>query len=122
MKNIALISLTLSILLSSLGQSVIYVHYLVNKNYYATVLCENKAKPKMHCNGKCHMMKELKEQEKKEQSPSTPVKEKQETIQFFQSSTLFSFNPFQEIKKQNSIYLLAKTQEVTFSIFHPPTV
>ena len=68
------------------------------------------------------MMKELKEQEKKEQSPSTPVKEKQETIQFFQSTFIFSFNSFQETKKQNTIYLLAKTQEVTFSIFHPPTV
>lgn len=33
--------------------------YAVNYDYIATVLCENKAKPEMQCNGKCHLMKEL---------------------------------------------------------------
>ena len=122
MKKLVSISLLFCILLSSLGQSVILVHYLINKNYYATVLCENKAKPKMHCNGKCKMMKEMKEQEKKEQSPTAPTKEKQETVQFFLKSTAFTFNIFTETKNYNSFYLLPKVQSVSFSIFHPPTV
>lgn len=122
MKKLLTILLPLCILLSSLGQSVILVHYLINKNYYATVLCENKAKPKMNCHGKCHMMKEMKEQEKKEQSPTAPTKEKQETVQFFQNCTAFSFNIFTETKKYNNFYLLPKLQSVSFSVFHPPTV
>ena len=33
--------------------------YVVNYEYISKVLCVNKAKPKLQCNGKCHLMKEL---------------------------------------------------------------
>ncbi|MBX9808301.1 MAG: hypothetical protein K2X95_10950, partial [Flavobacteriaceae bacterium] len=35
------------------------IDYIVNYEYISKVLCVNKDKPKMHCNGKCHLMKEL---------------------------------------------------------------
>lgn len=35
------------------------VDYIVNYDYIANQLCENKAKPELKCNGKCHLMKEL---------------------------------------------------------------
>lgn len=35
------------------------IDYIVNYEYISKVLCVNKAKPKMKCNGKCHLMKEL---------------------------------------------------------------
>ncbi len=35
------------------------VDYIVNYEYISKVLCVNKAKPKLQCNGKCHLMKEL---------------------------------------------------------------
>ena len=34
--------------------------YLVRYEYYAKVLCVNKDKPEMKCNGQCHLSKELK--------------------------------------------------------------
>lgn len=33
--------------------------YILNYDYIANTLCENKAKPQLHCNGKCHLKKEL---------------------------------------------------------------
>nr|WP_237421255.1 hypothetical protein [Flavobacterium sp. Sd200] len=33
--------------------------YILNYEYIAKELCVNKEKPAMHCNGKCHLMKEL---------------------------------------------------------------
>jgi hypothetical protein len=36
--------------------------YLVNMESYKKA-CINKARPKMHCNGKCQMLKNLKKQE-----------------------------------------------------------
>ncbi len=33
--------------------------YGVNYDYISTVLCINKDKPQMHCNGKCHLAKEI---------------------------------------------------------------
>ncbi|WP_237602339.1 hypothetical protein [Aequorivita vitellina] len=35
------------------------VDYIVNYDYIVNVLCENKDKPEMQCNGKCHLSKEL---------------------------------------------------------------
>ena len=35
------------------------IDYAINYEYISKVLCVNKEKPKMHCNGKCHLMKEL---------------------------------------------------------------
>ena len=37
-----------------------YFNYLLNKEYIAKNLCVNKDKPESHCEGKCHLVKELK--------------------------------------------------------------
>ncbi len=37
-----------------------YIEYAVNKNYIAKVLCVNKKKPELHCNGKCYLNRQLK--------------------------------------------------------------
>lgn len=37
-----------------------FVDYAINKDFIATVLCINKDKPEMHCDGKCHLTKETK--------------------------------------------------------------
>ncbi len=34
--------------------------YIINYKYISQELCENKDKPLMHCNGKCHLKKEIK--------------------------------------------------------------
>ncbi|MFI5148400.1 MAG: hypothetical protein ACHQRM_01625 [Bacteroidia bacterium] len=34
--------------------------YALHKEAIAKIYCENKNKPAMHCNGKCHMMKQIK--------------------------------------------------------------
>lgn len=68
-------------LLQVITKFTIVVDYALNKEYIAKTFCENKAKPKMHCNGKCHLKKQLEKQEKKEK-PTNTSKEKFE-IQFF---------------------------------------
>jgi hypothetical protein len=37
------------------------VHYELNIQNITKTFCVNKDKPKMHCNGKCHLAKKLKE-------------------------------------------------------------
>src|ERR1700758_1201773 len=78
------IILSLSILVLSSSKSLILVSYSLNKEFIAKNLCENKDKPKMHCNGKCHLKKELQKEEKKDQSPFSNVKDKVE-VQLFNS-------------------------------------
>ncbi|MDH6251967.1 hypothetical protein M2347_001694 [Chryseobacterium sp. H1D6B] len=43
--------------------------YAVNYNYIAEVLCINKSRPELHCNGKCYLSKELAKTNDTESSP-----------------------------------------------------
>ena len=74
------------------------VDYIVNYEYISKVLCVNKAKPKLQCNGKCHLMKEL----AKTSESETPISSNKK-IAYHELEILF----FEEIKsfKITSIYL-----------------
>jgi hypothetical protein len=73
----------------------------------------------MHCNGKCHLRKQIKEHEKNEQSPFSSLKEKQKTIQFFQEEESFIIHSNYDVTYLH--YLYPSLPEVKFSIFHPPS-
>src|SRR5262245_61157718 len=61
----------------------IVMDYQLNKEYIAKNLCVNKEKPKMQCNGKCHMMKKLAQEEKKDQeNPERKSENKFEAVPF----------------------------------------
>jgi hypothetical protein len=60
MKKVLAILLTLSLLVQCTAQYAVIALYKVRKEYVATVLCENRSKPSMHCNGKCYLAKQLK--------------------------------------------------------------
>lgn len=51
--------------LASLG---VLAWFQVNRTYIANVLCENRDKPAMHCNGQCILMKKLKKLDESEKS------------------------------------------------------
>ena len=99
--------------------------YMINYDYISKVLCENKAKPQLKCNGKCHLMKELAKASESEKPISNDKKEnsKQEIELLF----------YTEVKEINfrQIYFHNKSSiadnyanlyfhEVSCSVFHPP--
>lgn len=98
--------------------------YYTNTSKYAKN-CVNKAKPKMHCNGKCQMMKKLQEEEKKDQEkPERKGENKGEVI--LSSKSFFaivcrSYN----IAISNQLFSHVTdsyTYNCTKSIFQPPKV
>src|SRR5699024_7192955 len=40
---------------------VVYVDFKIHQDYIAEVLCINRDKPELHCNGKCILMQKIKE-------------------------------------------------------------
>ncbi len=52
-------------------RTVIIIQWSLNQNYIAQTLCENKAKPALKCNGKCHLKKELLKEDTKTNSNNT---------------------------------------------------
>ena len=103
------------------------VDYVVNYDYISKVLCENKAKPEIRCNGKCHLMKEL----AKASEDEKPINSDKKT-NFTQEIELLFCN---EVTETNfiQIYFHNKTSvadnyanlyfhTVSCSVFHPPTI
>lgn len=48
------------------------VHYVLNKNYIAQELCENRNNALLHCEGKCYLHKKLLEAEQKRSQDFSP--------------------------------------------------
>lgn len=98
--------------------------YMVNYEYISNVLCENKAKPMMQCNGKCHLMKELAKANENDKSTSsdkkgyTPVLE----LLFFQEINSYTFITFSLLDKEkiNSNYSILYSNANLESLFRPP--
>lgn len=77
MKRLLTIVLLTAVVALQLGNRwIIYASFKANQAYIAKELCENKAKPQMHCNGRCHLKKQLaKEQEQERKAPRPVVPE-----------------------------------------------
>lgn len=58
-RHISIGYLALLMLIKMLGMPLICIQFVLNKEYIAANLCENKDKPAMHCSGKCHLKKQL---------------------------------------------------------------
>lgn len=100
-------------------QAAWVLDYYTNTASFAA-RCENKALPKMHCNGKCQLMKKLQQEQKKDQERS---ERKENTSGPFFSQ---SFSPLQHAALEpapllhfSHLHCLPSTG-FTSAVFHPP--
>lgn len=99
--------------------------YAVNYDYIATVLCVNKEIPKMHCNGKCHLMKELAKASENEKPISSDKKSsvQEHEVLFFQSISNLEIVTisFENNLQINNLYVNLYTFSGSINFFHPPS-
>ena len=103
------------------NRALIITSYYANTASYAKN-CENKAKPMLHCNGKCQMLKKIRSEEKKDQeNPERRAENKNELVlsskSFYPSVKNLTTGPAQFITAV-SIGILSS---MPHSVFHPPT-
>lgn len=119
----------LLISVQSFYQGLIYTYYVLNKDYIVAKLCENRAKPELQCDGKCHLKKVLqisKEHTAPEQQPFLPSLEEikppvlfyEQVAVHFLDTTMHSFDNLQE----NILFEYAFNYQYTpvFTSFQPP--
>lgn len=120
MRKFTAILLAYLFLFQSAGKLIVIINYSINKVYISTNLCENKAKPALKCNGKCHLRKQLQKEDKKENTPANNLKDKFE-VQFI--------SELQNIKLQtnenkkvvlNVKYNNRNYDKHTKDVYHPP--
>ncbi|MFV8375207.1 hypothetical protein [Flavobacterium sp. LB1P62] len=99
------------------------LEYAVNYEYISKVLCVNKAKPMIHCNGKCHLMKELAKAQEEKQTSSNKKNTTFDTVDLIldikNDFSLFVYNGNAKTtihSKYNNLY----SHLNLYSIFHPP--
>lgn len=102
------------------------IDYAVNYDYISKVLCINKEKPAMHCNGKCHLMKELAKASETEKPISSDKKQNVNVLNDLFVEELDTFNLVVIDRKDkpslNSKYTNLYSHLDSYSIFHPPTI
>lgn len=76
MRSIISIFLLGIIALSVFGQGVVVIRYYINKQYIAAELCENRARPMLHCDGKCVLARKLQEADRQEKQQGIVKTEK----------------------------------------------
>ena len=100
------------------------VEYIANYEYIVEYLCENKDKPQLKCNGKCHLSKELMAESKK--SLENPFNNKKVKFEFpiinslieEETPILFCF-VFKNNYQQHSNFI---TNLFVVDILHPPQI
>jgi len=95
--------------------------FYANQSFIASKLCENRYKPMLHCNGKCVLAKKLRQEEKKDrQNPERKLENRTEV--FCSPLMKIDIAPCSVSSSHHSNYLLASLTDLSFPVFHPPSV
>lgn len=103
------------------SKQIIFIDYLLNKQYIATVLCENKSVPQKHCNGKCHLKKELERDSRQQGGDSQKSKNAAEEF-FYKGDTSLLTLTLGNSKDIFYRYIGKNSDGIFESIFRPPLV
>ncbi len=100
-----IISMTLSslILFSSLRVTVTYAYYELDPIGFIEKLCENKDKPELECNGKCHLKKVVEDNTENQQTPTKYTSLKELTL-FVIDKLEFNFVKINKKENKNFDY------------------
>lgn len=123
MKFVLVPLLMLLILAQSFGKCFVVIEYNLNKNFIAKNLCVNKARPKMHCNGKCQMMKKLAEEENQNSTNNNSSKIKLQEVVLSNEMNIATLPAVAYITlSYNRERPVLKHISPASSIFHPPAL
>lgn len=116
------IMLLIALVSSNFSRFFVYAGFEINQNYIASTLCENKARPWMNCNGRCYLMKKLKQAEEKEKKQEREDKRNQYQEALPATPALFSLLKKPVQRKAFPRLPAPGTVDRPLSIFQPPKI
>lgn len=99
------------------------LYYELNVDYIIETYCVNKDKPKLQCNGKCFLSKQLTLQSEKEntsQNQDMQIVEAFYPVYYQKAVSVVINSPFEVIQKENFPELTGKTSTYQGIIDPPP--
>jgi hypothetical protein len=79
-KSVFAYLLSALVLLQTFSRELLVVDFTLNQATITARFCVNKARPQLHCDGKCYFAKQLKKQEERESKSAGPLKERFEML------------------------------------------
>lgn len=124
MRTVLAYILLIATLLPTFSQWGTIAYYHANKDYIAKVLCENRAKPQLNCDGKCYLAKKLNAQQEQQDKATTERVQKTPDFQlFFQVDLPFCFQQAGAKSVADlPAYLLKVYASPQSNLFQPPRV
>lgn len=119
LKQFSAFILILAFAAQTFNQLTIVVDYYANTAAYAKN-CENKAKPMLHCNGRCQMMKKLKQEENKDKQNPERRNDNKDEVLFFSKNSFNIQNSNFFVVKQYPIINSSLTKDISLAFFKPP--
>ncbi|PWJ60495.1 hypothetical protein CLV98_101679 [Dyadobacter jejuensis] len=122
MRTVIAYVLLFAVMLPMLSPWGTIAYFHINRSYIAKVLCENRDRPKLNCNGKCYLAKKLKEQQDKRDKETTERIENMPVNQlFFMPAYRLSLAGTRVIRlRVDYYYLLPIYTTPTTDILQPP--
>lgn len=118
-RKISIIILLAAFAAQSFNRAMIVFEYYTNTAAFVKN-CENKAKPMLHCNGRCQMMKKLKQEENKDKQNSERRSDNKDEVYFAKTISshlsIISLQPSLTffIRNNNAV------KDIAADFFHPP--
>jgi hypothetical protein len=106
-----------------MGKLWIYFSFKINQDYIVKVLCINRNKPEMHCDGNCILMQRLKADEDQERKQIPQALKEQKELVFCYETTLVAFKKIAQLptKRRTAVFFQQPvTSDFVVDIFHPP--
>ena len=119
-RKVVVVLLLAAFTIITFSQSFITLDYFLQKDFIANNLCINKAKPQMHCNGKCQLMKKLKQEQKKDQE--NPIRKTDTKKQVFYSSSFIPDLKDNSLRKSYPFLIVKKTIDRNCTLLRPPNL
>lgn len=123
MKNALVYILLFATLLPAVSSWGTIAYYQLNQDYIARVLCENRDKPQLHCDGQCYLAKKLKAQQDKQDKETTERVQNSPVFQLFcQANEPFRFAVVLPAVVQSVVaaYCLPAYTTLLPGLFRPP--
>jgi len=119
LRRVIAILLIASLFTANFSRFFIYAGFELNRGYIAAKLCENRDKPQLHCNGKCYLMKKIKQAEDKQNNQDRQSQKNLFQEAFCTQATTIKFHTrlLRVMHVPNNRFLLP---QIAGTIFQPP--
>lgn len=122
-KRFTAILLLLALINCGFSRFAVFAGFELNQKFIAENLCVNKARPWMHCNGKCYFMKKIKQAEENEKKQAERDGLSRLEVSFFSEPFTIAFLEPVAIEKTSSeftTYTYQYFSRYIDTIFRPP--